>query len=254
MTDSIIREFVREQRELLELELNSEQDQAGIDEDATSSHRTVALRQLEASDISVGLYGRTVVQLTAIPNDAKSGGASSGGAAPLLPAHRFTVGDDVEIHSKNDKKSNAKGGVISAVSDTFISVALFQKNNTGGGKNNNNAKSNNEEEESEEDALVGSPPLTLIPKSNVEVHRKLIAGLTELERHGPNHPIAGHLVEALFSSSSQQMPQPQIPPQASEQEQPYNDNLDSSQLEAISFALQEGRPVALIHGPPGTGE
>ena len=105
MTDSIIREFVREQRELLELELNSEQDQAGIDEDATSSHRTVALRQLEASDISVGLYGRTVVQLTAIRKDAKSGGASSsGGAPPLLPAHRFTVGDDVEIHSKNDEK------------------------------------------------------------------------------------------------------------------------------------------------------
>jgi hypothetical protein len=248
MTDSIISEFVREQRELLELELNSEQDEAGVnDEDKSSSQRPVALRQLEASDISLGLYGRTVVQLTVVRGNA----GITGGSPTLLPAHRFTVGDDVEIHSKQSSKSRGKpGGVISAVTDTSISVALFQKNHAASGKddtsNKNTANSSKatDEDESEEDTLVGTPPLTLIPKSSVEVHRKLVAGLAELERHGPNHPIAGNLVQALF------LPTENLPPQqyTYSQVHPFNDNLDASQLEAIAFALEKERPVALIHG------
>jgi ATP-dependent RNA/DNA helicase IGHMBP2 len=253
MTDSLIREFVREQRELLELELNSEQDEAKVaatgTKDEDSSHRTVALRQLEASDISAGLYGRTVVQLTVLPKDGKK----QDGSITLLPAHRFTVGDDVEIHSKQHDKNrkNIPGGVVCAVTDTSISVALFQKNNgaSGSKKDDKNNKQDNNND-SEEDALLGSPPLTLIPKSSVEVHRKLVAGLAELERHGPNHPIAGHLVEALFLPPSR--PLPSI--SSSQSIEPFNDNLDTSQLEAIAFALEQDRPVSLIHGPPGTGK
>ncbi len=33
----------------------------------------------------------------------------------------------------------------------------------------------------------------------------------------------------------------------------YNDRLDESQKEAVSFALNQ-REVAIIHGPPGTGK
>lgn len=259
MTDSIIREFVREQKELLALELNSEQDEAGLKEDTSTSQRTVALRHLEASDISVGLYGRTVVQLTTLHNNDNNVKKSGGGPKPLLPAHRFTVGDDVEIHSKQNSKSRGNiGGVISAVTDTSLSVALFQKNpSSSGGKgdknSNNKANKGNDDDESEEDGLLGSPPLTLIPKSSVEVHKKLLAGLAELERHGSNHPIAGHLVQALFAPP--ETDNPLATPSAAQQPiHPFNDNLDSSQLEAISFCLQKERPVALIHGPPGTGK
>lgn len=35
---------------------------------------------------------------------------------------------------------------------------------------------------------------------------------------------------------------------------PFNDRLDQSQQDAIVFALQQNRPFALIHGPPGTGK
>ena len=257
MTDSIIREFVSQQRELLELELNSEQDEAGKNEDASSSQKTVALRQLEASEISVGLYGRTVVQLSLIRKDDNT--STKGGNSPLLPAHRFKVGDDVEIQSKEFKKNKAKGGVISHVTDTSISVALFQsKGNNDNNKNNDKKSSNkkantgNDDEESDEAALVGSPPLTLLPKSSVEVHRKLISGLADLDRQGPNHPIAGPLIQALFAPpSSEHRTAPKRPV---EPIQPFNDNLDESQLEAISFCLQDHRPVSLIHGPPGTGK
>ena len=249
MTDSIIREFVSQQRELLELELNSEQDEAGKNEDASSSQKTVALRPLEASDVSVGLYGRTVVQLSLVRKD---GGEDS----PLLPAHRFKVGDDVEIQSKEFKKNKAKGGVISHVTDTSISVALFQSNGNNNKKNdkksgNKIAYAGNDDEESDEAALVGSPPLTLLPKSSVEVHRKLISSLADLDRHGPNHSIAGPLIQALFAPPSEHRaaPKRQVEPI-----RPFNDNLDESQLEAISFALQDNRPVSLIHGPPGTGK
>lgn len=243
MTDFLIREFVNEQRELLELELNSEQDEAAnAAEDAHVSQKTVALRNLEASDVSVGLYGRTVVQLTMLPNDGRSGGPPK-----LLPAHRFTVGDDVEIHSKNDKKEHTKGGVISVVTDTSISVALFQKSE-GNSKRDDKKKSANNNEEEEDNDVVGSPPLTLIPRSSVEVHRKLVAGLVELERHGASHPIAGPLVEALFSPPTK-TPSTIFPRPI----QPFNEKLDESQLGAIAFALEQNRPVSLIHGPPGTG-
>jgi len=33
----------------------------------------------------------------------------------------------------------------------------------------------------------------------------------------------------------------------------YNQNLDSSQKEAVKFALSQ-RDVAIVHGPPGTGK
>ena len=255
MADSLIREFVAEQKELLELELNSEQDEAAnAADDANAQQRTVALRNLEASDISVGLYGRTVVQLTVANSNSNNNEKTIAAATKLLPAHRFTVGDDVEIHSKQDKKGNVKGGVISAVTDTSISVALFQKNNRStdqtkksGSSSNNNTKNNSDDNE-EEDDLVGAPPLTLIPKSSVEVHRKLVAGLAELERHGASHPIAGPLVEALFNPPTK--PPSTIPPNPI---QPFNENLDESQLESIAFALEQNRPVSLIHGPPGTG-
>lgn len=248
MADSLIRDFVREQRELLELELNSEQDEAAnAAEDTNTTQRTVALRNLEASDISVGLYGRTVVQLTVLPKD----GNPEAGPPKLLPAHRFTVGDDVEIHSKQDKKGSVKGGVISAVTDTSISVALFQKNNAGSNNKKDDKKANNNPntDDAEDDGIFGTPPLTLIPKSSVEVHRKLVAGLAELEKHGASHPVAGALVEALFCP-------PTKPPSSmpSKPIQPFNDKLDQSQLEAIAFALEQNRPVSLIHGPPGTGK
>jgi DNA polymerase alpha-associated DNA helicase A len=36
--------------------------------------------------------------------------------------------------------------------------------------------------------------------------------------------------------------------------EPFDTTMNQSQLEAISFALEKSRSIALIHGPPGTGK
>ena len=240
MTDISVREFVALQRNLLELELKAEEEE---ERSIESSIRAVpskhevderpahVLRHLETSEISVGLYGRTVVTLTVM--NAKD-------ETELLPAHRFSVGDEVEIHSKTGNRDNV-GGVICAITETSIAIALFGKKTVVSKNDENNGE--------EDDSVLGPPPLAVIPKSSVEVHRKLVKALGELERQGSDHPIAGNVVSALFGPPKSFA---KCPPTTIE---PFNSNLDASQLEAISFALNSGdRPISLIHGPPGTGK
>jgi ATP-dependent RNA/DNA helicase IGHMBP2 len=250
MQEFTVREFVARQRDLLELELNAEQDEEksiaslvdnkGLekdkngDDDERPSH---VLRHLEPSEISVGLYGRTMVTLTVLEGREKSA------TSALLPAHRFSVGDETEIHSKQKSANKeAIGGVISAVTDTSITIALY-------GKRASNINNNEGNDEDEEDSLLGPPPLTIIPRSSVEVHRKLIKSLDELQRDGADHKVAGSVIDALFG-------QPKSFPEFTYTPiEPFNKNLDTSQLEAICFALNGGeRPISLIHGPPGTGK
>ena len=243
MTDAVIQQFVAEQRELLDLELQSEQEQeVGPTQQGNDERASHILGNLDASGVSVGLYGRTVVELTVWNSELSKSPSSSEGA--LLSAHRFTVGDEVEIRSKHSSsKKGYPGGVISAVSDTSVSVALFSSNKRGG-------KSQQQQEEEDDEDGVGEPPLSLLPKSSVEVHRKLVWALDRLERHGIDHPIAGRVVEALFQAYPSRDPtgnKPQYNP-------PFNASLDESQLDAISFALQDDRRISLIHGPPGTGK
>jgi ATP-dependent RNA/DNA helicase IGHMBP2 len=245
MTDAIIRNFVSEQRQLLELELQSEQEQGitGQQGDERASH---ILGNLEALDVSVGLYGRTVVELTVWIEQQQQQQQSN--SSVLLPAHRFTVGDEVEIRSgSKQNQKDAPGGVISAVLDASISVALFPKKSRGKPA----AQTGNTEEDDDDETGTGSPPLRLVPKSSVDVHRKMTIALDLLERHGVDHPIAGSVVDAMFRADLTRDPSiiNSLPPL-----QAFNSNLDSSQLAAISFALQDDRPVALIHGPPGTGK
>ena len=134
MTDSRIREFVSEQRELLDLELQAETDEdilattaateGGKQAQNNEERPSHILGNLEASDLSVGLYGRTVVQLQVWSEKSLEKEPT------LLPAHRFTVGDEVEIRSKRKHLAGHKdypSGVVSAVADTFLSVALFQQ-------------------------------------------------------------------------------------------------------------------------------
>jgi len=241
--DLTVGDFVATQKNLLELELKAEEEEEKSiassvrnaskndksDDDERPSH---VLRQLEASEISVGLYGRTMVTLTLMDGKGEA----------LLPAHRFSVGDEVEI-SKQKQSGNRDnvGGVISTLTETNITIALFGKRTAAGGDDEN--------DEDEEDSFLGAPPLAVIPKSSVEVHRKLIKSLDELQRDGSDHKVAGHVVNALFG------PAESFPQRTLTHIEPFNTNLDASQVEAVSFALNSGeRPVSLIHGPPGTGK
>lgn len=239
MTESTISSFVAEQRELLALELQADEEQdSENDKEERASH---LLGNLEASDVTVGLYGRTVVQLT-----MWSEKVTTSSSTKILPAHRLRVGDEVEIRSKQKPKKGHPGGVVSEVSDTHVAVALFSKGSPTA--NSKPGASSNDDDDNDDEDGFGSPPLTLVPRSSAEVHRKLLQALSTLEKHGFNHPVAGTVIQAMFD------PQSFPPPPVSPTTEPLNSRLDSSQNEAIAFGLQSDRPIALIHGPPGTGK
>jgi hypothetical protein len=219
MADATIRAFVAQQRSWLLKELQCDSEASS----STEEGRSHVLHQLEAFDVSVGLYGRTVLTLSTIA------ASSASNQTTLLPSHRFTTGDEVEIRSKSATSSKKiPGGVISQVTETSLSVALF------------------DDMESDSEYLV--PPLSVLPKSSIEIHKKLMLALDDLEKQGTNHPVAGRVIRAAFELSDADTISSVSNPILS-----FSEQLNESQLEAISFALTENRPVSLIHGPPGTG-
>ena len=263
MTDEALCKYVLNQRRLLELELHSEkeEEEEGNKNDNVSSplnkrDETIqnmasrSLNNLQLDHFSVGLMGRTVIQLCPIKSHPKISKAEKEGGTSkprghLLPAHRLTVGDEVEIVPKNNKSSRKSvGGVVSSLTDTTVSIALFSK---GDGPTNNNTGDNDEEEMN---ILGGLPPFSVLPRSSVAVHKKMTDALQELERHGLDHPIAGSILRAVFDPSSRSsflgggVSKPPAPQHNTFI--PYNSNLDESQLDAIKFALNEQRPISLI--------
>jgi ATP-dependent RNA/DNA helicase IGHMBP2 len=211
--DSTIHSFVTRQKELLTLELKSETEEATTSKkDEKSSSST--LRNVQVQNVSVGLYGRTVLQL-----------ANGEDPDKLLPSHKIKVGDDVEIFQKSE--SSKRGGVVCTVTETYMEIAMFGSNKT-----------------SDEEGLEGL--LSVVPRSSVDVHNKLLQSLDDLDKHGVNHAISGKVVASCFQlmTSTPLLGQSTITP--------LNANLDSSQIEAISFALSS--TISLIHGPPGTGK
>ncbi|KAL7574227.1 hypothetical protein ACA910_012483 [Epithemia clementina (nom. ined.)] len=266
--DLTIREFCAQQKEWLDAELQSEEEEekSGLD---SEGRRGEILTHLEVEAITVGLYGRTVVTLccsartstaatqatsatTGTTTATTAAGASSAkpNQSNLLPAHRFTTGDEVEIRSKTSKPKQNQQGVVSQVTDTSISVALFgkqQQSGTGGDKNDN--------DDDDDDILTDEKQggqLMLVPSRSIEVHKKYLTALHNLEKHGMDHPVAGAVVRALFVNDN--AADNNTTPAAAPKLQPFNDRLDESQLEAIQFALSDARPVCCIHGPPGTGK
>lgn len=249
--DTLIHTFCSKQREFLQLELLQSQD----DNDNEQQQQNV-LHGLHVHDVSVGLYGKTLVQLT----------RQTTTEPVLLPAHRFTTGDQVELQSSRRGATNhpprssssstmTTGGIIHQVTDTMITVALF------GNTSHTKKTTTNNDEEDDEDDVLGTPPLTLLPKSSIEVHKKLIAALDELEMHGINHPVAGTIIERVFqvppSSDDDTVLSPTVPSSSSsfqDHHQEQSSLLDDSQKEAIQMALSSQQPVALLHGPPGSGK
>ena len=291
-----IKQFVVKQRELLDLELQAEKEEGATTDssgskgintnDKTEGRRSHVLGRLEASDVSVGLYGRTVVQLTPWSSpissscDEKTNDASGGAntntnsikqinnLSPLLPAHRFTVGNEVEIRAKGGGNNNQKSsisGVICAVSEESISVAIFENkqssskpstkakgNSNRGGKSSRKKDTDNDEDD--ETSILDLAPLSLVPRSSIEVHKRLVAALDRLEKHGDDHVIAGSIIRSVFSPSGFSCREENVPKQQQQQHPCFNPGLDVSQREAIDFVLQGERPISLIHGPPGTGK
>ena len=279
--DWTIREFCAHQKEWLEAELQSEEDEVPMAASKKSGgtggktknsatakneidfqHKSDVLAHLGVEAITVGLYGRTVVTLTARTVQASTTNQQQRqekNSVPLLPAHRFTTGDEVEIRSKTSSAKQNQPGVISQVTETSISVALFgkhQHNSSNSAATPVNPHNTNEEETG--DILShdgdGGGQLLLVPSRSIEVHKKYLSALHSLEKHGVDHPVAGSVVRALFDTATLDEEAPAICGAKPTAFEPFNDRLDDSQIEAIQFALADTRPICCIHGPPGTGK
>ncbi|KAL7546716.1 hypothetical protein ACHAWF_010043 [Thalassiosira exigua] len=269
-TEVALGEFVSKQKSLLELELQAEEDADGEGKDNAGGF---CLSNVDVLDTSVGLYGRTVVSFANYHDSSSNNSNSSRRGSTLLPAHRLTVGDEVQIVPNNGKnlqstkRSKYSGGVISALDDVSISVALFggddgskrQRSSSGKNSTKKQGKRTGEEEHDNDggEILAGTSPYALIPKSNVEVHRKMVMALDELGRQGVRHPVAGNIVMAAFEPSKSKhedaMGQSRIEALESELNL-ASTNLDYSQKVAVVMALHSNSPISLIHGPPGTGK
>eukprot|EP00584_Thalassiosira_punctigera_P027783 CAMPEP_0172578402 /NCGR_PEP_ID=MMETSP1067-20121228/138716_1 /TAXON_ID=265564 ORGANISM="Thalassiosira punctigera, Strain Tpunct2005C2" /NCGR_SAMPLE_ID=MMETSP1067 /ASSEMBLY_ACC=CAM_ASM_000444 /LENGTH=1025 /DNA_ID=CAMNT_0013371095 /DNA_START=72 /DNA_END=3146 /DNA_ORIENTATION=- len=277
-----IKDFVSNQKRLLELELRAEADidDVKINTQTKEEGRDggYLLRSLDAVDTSVGLYGRTVVTFGNAPQESNQSDNGTSNirrsqSSALLQAHRLTVGDEVKIlpnngkGSQRGKKSKHSGGVICAVDDVSVSVALFggdvgstkNQSSSGNDSTKKQGKKTGTEEDPPDDGEMpwGNPPYALIPKSNVDVHQKMISALDDLERHGVSHPVAGDIIMAAFEPNNPkhntEMTRSRIEALESECNLAAT-RLDYSQREAVVMALHSNSPITLIHGPPGTGK
>ncbi|KAL9180087.1 hypothetical protein ACHAXT_008057 [Thalassiosira profunda] len=245
--------FVAQQKRLLGLELRAEEEaapdagtsKAGGNDDGRDGG--FVLRNIDVADTSVGTVRKDGggVWIRAGDNEDGASGASNdrGRSSALLPAHRLTVGDEVRI-----LPNNGRGDQVGK-QNKHAERGVVQKAGEKGGKE--------EEPDDDGDMLGGNPPYALIPKSNVEVHQKMILALEELERQGVGHPVAGEIILAAFEPSN---PKPDTDMSRERRESLEAEcglsstRLDFSQREAVVMALHSNSPISLIHGPPGTGK
>lgn len=281
LSADVLQEFVSNQKRLLELELQSEEDASvGKKDDDAGRDGGFFLRNIDVINTSVGLYGRTVVafgnvapqqSVDSSENTNTNSNSNSRESSNLLQAHRLTVGDEVQILPNNGrgfqggKKSKHIGGVICAVDNVSISVALFggdadSRRQPETSVKKRGKKANTEDDEPCDDDSVllgGNPPYTLIPKSNIEVHQKMMIALDELQKHGVSHPVAGDIILAAFEPNNPKhnLGITHSTIEALESECNLSSSrLDYSQREAVVMALHSKSPIYLIHGPPGTGK
>ena len=219
-TDTLIHDHVQNQKRLLELELRSEEEQEQEEATKASSNKNEKneeigrasriIRNLQVDEWRIGLMGRTVVDLIPIKGDVttkeKNDTVGSEGNDDhhqqqlndiqsklkkknhsnviMLPAHKITVGDEVEIISKhyhtnnnnnnndsqsqqnnnNGRRKRTSGGVVSAVTDSMISIALYGNNNSHNQSSTIPPSSDNDQQDDDDTQILGSPPLTVLRK------------------------------------------------------------------------------------------
>ncbi|KAF7722103.1 hypothetical protein EC973_003683 [Apophysomyces ossiformis] len=177
--------------------------------------RGVALIGLKVTGMRTGLGGKCLIDVE-LANPSK--------IPPIFPPHKISTGDIVGIDEykkdKPAKKSARWSGVILRVTDTRITVALSQDM---------------------DDEL---PPevqerCQIVKLANNVTYERMIKALERVK----NCANSDGLMQVLFGS------RPPSPVQPVEDLQFFDDTLNTSQQEAVRFAL--GAPeIALVHGPP----
>ncbi|NXJ67982.1 SMBP2 protein, partial [Rostratula benghalensis] len=178
--------------------------------------RGVCLLKLQAAAQRTGLYGRLLVTFQ----------PRTYGSDTELPSNSFGPGDIVGLYGSAGRGEPLCTGVVTRVTPRAVTVAF---------------------EESRDGMLSvdRESSYRLLKLANDVTYNRLKRALTALKQYhsGP----ASQLIDVLFFSAA---------PSAFSETRPlkfYNESLDASQREAVSFALAQ-RELAIVHGPPGTGK
>ncbi|XP_062432389.1 DNA-binding protein SMUBP-2 [Rhea pennata] len=210
----------RRQLALLQEEREAELAQSRTWQESSSlkelQRRGICLLKLQAANQRTGLYGRLLVtfQPRTYSSDAE------------LPSNSFGPGDIVGLYESTGQSDLLSTGIITRVTSRSVTVAF---------------------EESRDGVLSldRESSYRLLKLANDVTYKRLKKALNALSQYhgGP----ASDLIDVLFFSSD---------PSTFSETKPlkfYNDSLDASQKEAVSFSLAQ-RELAIIHGPPGTGK
>ncbi|NXV38150.1 SMBP2 protein, partial [Rissa tridactyla] len=178
--------------------------------------RGVCLLKLQAANQRTGLYGRLLITFQPRKYDSDA----------ELPCNSFGPGDIVGLYESAGQGDPLSTGIVTRVTSKAVTVAF---------------------EESRDGmlSLDRESSYRLLKLANDVTYNRLKKALNALKQYhsGP----ASALIDVLFFSSE---------PSAFSETKPlklYNESLDASQREAVSFSLAQ-RELAIVHGPPGTGK
>ncbi|NXK44733.1 SMBP2 protein, partial [Chauna torquata] len=178
--------------------------------------RGVCLLKLQATSQRTGLYGRLLVTFQPRKYDSDA----------ELPYNSFGPGDILGLYESVGQGNPLSTGIVTRVTSKAVTVAF---------------------EESQDGilSLDRESSYRLLKLTNDVTYNRLKKALNALKQYhgGP----ASDLIDVLFFSSD---------PSTFSETKPlklYNDLLDTSQREAVSFSLAQ-REIAIVHGPPGTGK
>ncbi|XP_061209581.1 DNA-binding protein SMUBP-2 [Neopsephotus bourkii] len=177
--------------------------------------RGVCLLKLHAASQRTGLYGRLLVTFQPRKHDPDA----------ELPSNSFGPGDIAGLYDAASQGDALCTGIVTRVTPRAVTVAFEDSQDTL--------------------SLDHERSYRLLKLANDVTYNRLKKALNTLKQYrgGP----ASDLIDVLFFSAE---------PRAFSETKPlqlYNNSLDASQREAVSFSLAQ-RELAIIHGPPGTGK
>ena len=209
---------MQEALDCLSLEREAERDECLALQDSLGPHalqqRGLALNKLRLLSVETALFGRTLLTLH-LP------------AGRSLPPTKLSSGAMVALRPSIAPATSAITGTVTALKEAVVCVAF--------------------DEMPEEEQLA--EPLSLSIMYNDVTYRRLEQALTTL-RDERIPATAASLCSALLGEDGPP-PNQVINPIALHKL--HNISLNEGQREAVAFSLG-AKPVALIHGPPGTGK
>ncbi|XP_044870039.1 DNA-binding protein SMUBP-2 [Mauremys mutica] len=215
-----VPEFVSRQLELLQEEREAEIEETRAWRESIFlkelQRRGVCLLKLQVASQRTGLYGRLLVTFQPRKYDPEA----------ELPCNSFGPGDIVGLYESAGQGDPLSTGIVTRITPKSVTVAF---------------------EESRDGLLSLSQENSyrLLKLANDVTYKRLKKALNTLNQYhsGP----AFNLIDVLFFSSDPSAPGETKPLKF------YNESLDISQREAVSFSLAQ-KELAIIHGPPGTGK